>query len=209
MSAHVHLLIAASVWGWLRHLGGMGLVLLGLADNSVIPLPGSMDLLTIFLAGRQHRLWWYYAAMATIGAVIGGYITYSLARKGGKEALECKLSKRKANQVYKRFERWGFGAVAVPALLPPPFPIVPFLLAAGALQYSRKKFVAALALGRGVRFTILAGFGALYGRQIVKFFSRYYKPALFTLIGLAVVGGIFALFQYYRYKNKTRRRDPP
>jgi membrane protein YqaA with SNARE-associated domain len=208
MSAHVHFLIAASVWGWLRHLGGVGLVLLGLADNSVIPLPGSVDVLTIFLAGRQHRLWWYYAAMATIGAVIGGYITYSLARKGGKEAFERKLSKQKASQVYERFERWGFGAVAVPALLPPPFPIVPFLLAAGALQYSRKKFVGALALGRGVRFTILAGLGAFYGRQIVKFFSRYYKPALFTLIGLAVIGGIFAVFQYYRYKNKTRRQDP-
>jgi membrane protein YqaA with SNARE-associated domain len=207
MSAHVHFLIAASVWSWLRHLGGVGLVLLGLADNSVIPLPGSMDLLTIFLAGRQHRLWWYYAAMATIGAVIGGYITYSLAREGGKEAFERKLSKRKANLVYKRFERWGFGAVAVPALLPPPFPIVPFLLAAGALQYSRRKFVGALALGRGIRFTILAGLGALYGRQIVKFFSRYHKPALFTLIGLAALGAIFALFQYYRYKNKSRRQD--
>ena len=208
MSAHVHFLIAASVWGWLRHLGGVGLVLLGLADNSLIPLPGSVDVLTIFLAGRQHRLWWYYATMATIGAVIGGYITYSLARKGGKEAFERKLSKQKASQVYERFERWGFGAVAVPALLPPPFPIVPFLLAAGALQYSRKKFVGALALGRGVRFTILAGLGALYGRQIVKFFSRYYKPALFTLIGLALLGGIFAVFQYYRYKHKTRRQDP-
>ena len=123
--------------------------------------------------------------MATVGAVIGGYITYGLARKGGKEAFERKLSKRKASKVFKRFERWGFFAVAVPALLPPPFPIVPFLLAAGAMQYSRKKFVAALALGRGVRFTIVAGLGAIYGRHIVRFFSQYYKPALFTLIGLA------------------------
>ena len=102
--------------------------------------------------------------MATVGAVIGGYITYGLARKGGKEAFERKLSKRRAAKVFKRFERWGFFAVAVPALLPPPFPIVPFLLAAGAMQYSRKKFVAALALGRGVRFTIVAGLGAIYGQ---------------------------------------------
>ena len=91
----------------------------------------------------------------------------------------------------------------MPALLPPPFPIVPFLLAAGALQYSRKKFVAALALGRAVRFTIVAGLGALYGRHIVRFFSRYYKPALILLIGLAVVGGVLALVQYYRYRNRT------
>jgi membrane protein YqaA with SNARE-associated domain len=203
MSVQIHFLLAVSVWIWLRHLGGVGLVLLGLADNSVVPLPGSMDVLTILLAARHRQLWWYYALMATVGAVIGGYITYVLARKGGKEAFERKLSKNRADKVFKRFERWGFFAVAVPALLPPPFPIVPFLLAAGALQYSRKKFVAALALGRGVRFTIVAGLGALYGRHIVRFFSQYYKPALFTLIGLAVIGGVFSLVQYYRYKNRT------
>jgi membrane protein YqaA with SNARE-associated domain len=198
-----HFLIATSAWIWLRHRGGVGLVLLGLADNSVVPLPGSMDVLTIYLAARNRHLWWYYALMATIGAMLGGYITYGLARKGGKEAFERKLSAKKAAKVFARFERWGFGAVAVPALLPPPFPIVPFLLAAGALQYSRKKFLAALALGRGMRFLIVAGLGAIYGRHIVKFFSQYYKPALFILIGLAVVGGILALLQYYRYKNSA------
>jgi membrane protein YqaA with SNARE-associated domain len=202
MSTQIHLLMAVSVWSWLRHLGGVGLVLLGLADNSIVPLPGSMDVLTILLAARHAQLWWYYAFMATVGAVIGGYITYGLARKGGKEAFEHKLSKKTAAKVFQRFERWGFFAVAVPALLPPPFPIVPFLLAAGALQYSRKKFVAALALGRGIRFTIVAGLGAIYGRHIVRFFSRYYKPALFTLIGLAVIAGILSLVQYYRYKSR-------
>src|SRR6266481_6981045 len=196
MTTHLHFIIAITVWNHLRHLGGVGLVLLGLADNSIIPLPGSMDILTIVLAAHHSRLWWYYAFMATVGAVIGGYITYGLARRGGKQAFERKLSKKTAEKVFKRFERWGFFAVAVPAILPPPFPIVPFLLAAGALQYSRRKFVLALALGRGVRFTIVAGLGAIYGRHIVRFFSRYYKPALFLLIGLAVVGGVLALVQY-------------
>jgi membrane protein YqaA with SNARE-associated domain len=198
----IHLLMAATIWNWLRHLGGIGLVLLALADNSVVPLPGSMDVLTIVLAAHQRQLWWYYAFMATLGAVIGGYITYYLARKGGKETFERKLSKAKADKIFKRFERWGFFAVAVPALLPPPFPIVPFLLAAGAMQYSRRKFVAALALGRGVRFLIVAGLGAIYGRHIVRFFSQYYRPALFTLIGLAVIAGILSLVQYFRYKSR-------
>jgi membrane protein YqaA with SNARE-associated domain len=198
-------MIAVTVWSRLRHLGGVGLVLLGLADNSIVPLPGSMDVLTIVLAAHHTQLWWYYAFMATVGAVIGGYITYGLARKGGKEAFERKLSKRTAENVFKRFERWGFFAVAVPALLPPPFPIVPFLLAAGAMQYSRKKFVSALTLGRGIRFTLVAGLGAIYGRHIVRFFSRYYEPALIALIGLSVIAGVFSLIQYYRYKNRTAR----
>jgi len=203
MSIQIHFLIAASVWIRLRRLGGVGLVLLGLADSSVVPLTGSMDVLTIYLAARHRDLWWYYAFMATVGTVIGGYITYGLARQGGKEAFERKLPKRKAEKVYERFERWGFWAVAIPAILPPPFPIVPFLLAAGALQYSRKQFLGALALGRGIRFTIVAGLGAIYGNHIVRFFSKYYKPALYTLIGLAVVAGIFTLMGYLQYRRKT------
>src|SRR5436853_2975591 len=193
MSAFLLFFIATRVWRWLRHLGGLGLIFLGIADNSVLPLPGSMDVLTIWLAAHQRSWWLYYAAMATVGALIGGYITYGLARKGGNEAFERKLPKKKAEKVYERFERWGFWAVAVPAILPPPFPIVPFLLAAGALQYSRKKFLAALALGRGLRFVVMAGLGALYGRHIVRFLSRYHKPALFILLGLAVAGAIIAL----------------
>lgn len=201
MPPHLLMTFVFSAWGKLRHLGGIGLVLLGVADNSVVPLPGSMDVLTIWLAASNRRLWFYYAAMAVLGSLVGGYITYILARKGGKQALERKVSKHRAEKVYKRFERWGFWAVAVPALLPPPFPIVPFLLAAGAMQYSRRKFLGALAVGRGIRFTIVAGLGALYGRHIVKFFSKYYKPALFTLIGFSVIAGVFALIQYRRYRQ--------
>jgi membrane protein YqaA with SNARE-associated domain len=162
-----------------------------------------MDVLTIWLAARHREPWPYYALMATLGAVIGGYITYSLARKGGKQAMERKLSKRRAAKVYQTFERWGFWAVAVPALLPPPVPFVPFLVAAGALQYSRKKFLVALTLGRAVRYFIVAGLGALYGNQIVRFFSRYYKPALSILIALAVLGAAISIYQYYRWKQNS------
>ncbi len=201
MLPHLHALLAVSTWVRLRRLGGWGLVLLGVADNSVIPLTGSMDVLTIWLAARHREPWFYYALMATIGAVIGGYITYILARKGGKEAMNRKLSKRRAAKVAARFERWGFGAIAIPAILPPPFPFVPFLLAAGAMQYSRAKFLGALVLGRGVRYSIAAYLGMLYGTHILRFFSRYQKPAVGILVGLAVVGGILTLIQYLRSKK--------
>jgi len=190
-----------SVWRHLRRMGGPGLVLLGIADNSVIPLTGSMDVLTIWLAARHREPWPYYALMATLGAVIGGYITYALARKGGKETMERKLSKRRAKKVSKAFERWGFGAVAIPALLPPPFPFVPFLLAAGTMQYSRIKFLGALTLGRGIRYTVAAGLGFHYGTHILRFFSRYYKPAMGILIGLAVIGAVMSFIQYLRMRK--------
>jgi membrane protein YqaA with SNARE-associated domain len=202
MLVHLHPWLAASVWQHLRRMGGPGLVLLGIADNSVVPLTGSMDVLTIWLAARHLHPWPFYAFMATLGAVVGGYITYAVARKGGQETMERKLSKKRAAQVSGAFERWGFAAVALPALLPPPFPFVPFLIAAGALQYSRAKFLAALTLGRALRYSIAAYLGFHYGTHILHFFNRYYKPALTILIGLAVIGTVMSIIQYRRMKKK-------
>lgn len=204
MNMHFQLLLAFAMLAWFLRLGGPGLILLGIIDNSVIPVTGSMDALTIWLAASRRDLWYYYAIMATLGALAGGYMTYSLARKGGKEALEHKLSRRKIDRVCRNFERWGFGAVAVPAMLPPPFPLVPFLLAAGALQYSRKKFISALALGRGIRYTVVAGLGAIYGSAIVGFFSKYYLPALIVLIILAVISGVAS---YIEYRHLRKKKD--
>src|SRR6202047_5538504 len=83
--------LARSLRRWIFHLGGLGFIPLGLLDSSVVPLPGSMDVLTIVLSARKRELWLYYALMATIGSVIGGFVTYRIARKGGKETLERKL----------------------------------------------------------------------------------------------------------------------
>jgi membrane protein YqaA with SNARE-associated domain len=196
------LVAVALIWRWMIRGGGPGLVALGIADNSLIPLTGSTDVLTIWLAASQPSLWFYYAVMATIGAVLGGYITYALARKGGKEAIEHKFNQQKAEKIVRRFQRWGFWSVFTGAILPPPFPLVPVLLAAGAMQYPRRKFLSALSAGRGVRYSIIAGLGALYGNSIVAFFSRYYKPALLILVSLAVVGGLVTLFEYRRSRRK-------
>jgi membrane protein YqaA with SNARE-associated domain len=153
------------------------------------------------LAAHQRAWWLYYALMATIGSLIGGYITYSLASKGGKEALERRLSCDRVNRIYKKFEEHGFMTVLVPAMLPPPFPLVPFLLAAGAMQYSRQKFLGALAVGRGVRFAVVAGLGAIYGHRITRLFAQYYKPTLTIMILVIIAGGIYALVQYLRYRK--------
>jgi membrane protein YqaA with SNARE-associated domain len=196
-------LAALAVWRWVVRLGGPGLVLIGIADNSVVPLTGSMDVLTLWLAAGHRNLWPYYSLMATIGAVLGGYITYSLGRKGGKEAIERKLNKDKAAKLLKRFEKWGFASVAVGAILPPPFPLVPVLLAAGALQYPPKKFIAALTIGRSVRYFLVAGLGSLYARQITAFFSRYYLYAALILGGIAAIGSFFAIREYLHARKKN------
>jgi len=206
--AIVLLVSKKSALRWLIHLGGPGLILLGLADNSLIPLPGSTDVVTVLLAAHHRNLWVYYAMMATAGAILGGYLTYRMARKGGKETLEERFSKKKTKKVYAIFERRGFASVATPALLPPPFPIVPMLLAAGAMQYPTRKFLVALAVGRGIRFTILAYLGVRYGRHIVNLFARYYGDVFFVLIAFSVLGRLFGLFEYKRRQKANGPETP-
>ena len=167
---------------------------LGLLDNSVIPLPGSMDVLTIFLSARREQLWLYYASMATVGSVMGGFITYRLARKGGKETLVRRFPPHKLRRAYDIFSRWGLGAVVLPALLPAPFPMVPFLVAAGTMQYPLRKFLFALTLGRMFRYALLAFLAARYGRQILAFIAHHSYPALFIIMSVvAMAAAVFFL----------------
>ena len=195
--------VARSASRWIFHLGGLGFIPLGLLDSSILPLPGSMDVLTIVLSARHGELWSYYAVMATVGSVLGGYVTYRLARKGGKAALERRFSPRKVDKVCKIFERWGFGAIAIPAVLPPPMPMVPFLLAAGALQYPAKKFLLALTLGRISRYMIFAYLAARYGRQIIAFIAAHGHPLIVAIILVLIATAAGA---YYFWGGSKRRK---
>jgi membrane protein YqaA with SNARE-associated domain len=188
---------------WLVHLGALGFIPLGLIDSSIIPLPGSMDVLTIILAARSPELWFYYAVMATLGSVLGGVVTYRLARKGGEKSLEKRLSAKSMKRVIKLFERWGFAAIVIPALLPPPMPLVPFLLAAGAMHYSVKKFLAAMALGRIVRYMILAYLSARYGRKMLPFLLQHGHPMLAAVVGLLVTS-LLVYFAFREIRSKKR-----
>ena len=101
------------------------------------------------------------------------------------------------------FERWGFGAIALPALLPPPMPMVPFVIAAGALQYSQRKFLVAMSLGRLVRYCILAYLGAVYGRKIFAVVLAHGEVALYVTIGVAVAVTAIMLLMRYRRKREA------
>jgi len=190
---------------WAIHLGGFGLILLGLLDSSIIPLPGSMDILTVVLAARADRFWFYYAVMATIGSVLGGYITFHLARKQGKESLGKRLSKKRMKKVTEIFERWGIWAIVVPAILPPPMPMVPFVLAAGAMQYSAKKFVVAFLIGRGIRFTLLAFLAAKYGGSLLRHIYHYGVPLLITFLVISAGVGMWSIVKYKKQKQQRRQ----
>lgn len=192
---------------WLHRLGGPGLLLLAQVDNSPVPVPGSMDVLLIILASSHKELWWYYALMALVGSVIASYFTYRLSAKGGKETLEKKIGEGRAKKVYSVFEKYGFLSLLLGAVAPPPVPMSAFLMTAGALQYPLKKFLAAVAIGRTIRYALIAYFASLYGHSLIRVMNRYYKPLLIFAIVLGVAGGLFALYHFKRAQRKKQKED--
>jgi membrane protein YqaA with SNARE-associated domain len=135
---------------------GLGLLLLGVLDGSIVPTFGLLDQFTGVFAAREQSLWVYYAAISTIGATIGALTTYRLGRKLGSRSLETKFGVKRALTVRRLLERWGFAAVFVPALAPPPFPTSLFLFAAGSLNYRIPKYLCAVVLGKAIRHGVIA-----------------------------------------------------
>ena len=199
--------IFSAVLNLVQRLGVFAFIIVGLLDQSVVPLPGSMDALLIFYVAAHPQQWWYYAICATIGTTIGGFVTYRIAKKGGKEALEKKIGKKRSEKAYKIFDKWGFWSIFVGAIAPPPIPIVPFLATAGVMQYPKRWFLTAYAFGRIIRFGLVALITKRYGKSIFGFFSHYYKPALYTLIVLGVLGGIFGIRFYLQLRRRKKAED--
>ena len=151
----------------LQHLGGFGLLLLAIVDSSPIPTFGGPDILTAILAARRREPWYYYAGFATVGSVIGAYLTFRMARKAGLEYLKRKFGQRRVSKVQQYFERWGTGALAVSTVVPLPFPTSAFFAIAGALDYPLRTFLLVVALGRALRYGTIAAIASHYGRRFI------------------------------------------
>jgi membrane protein DedA with SNARE-associated domain len=84
--------------------------------------------------------------------------------------------------------------------------LVPFLLAAGAMQYSVKKFLLAMALGRIARYTILAYLAARYGRKMLPFLLQHGHPVLAVFVGVIVTAALVYLV-FREIKSKKRAKN--
>jgi membrane protein YqaA with SNARE-associated domain len=188
--------------------GTLGLFAVSVIDSSIIPLPvpWSTDLLLILLVA--HRGSPVLAAVsATLGSILGGYLTWATGAKGGEAALHRYLPKRYGRRLSTWVEKRGVGAVTLSALLPPPFPLMPLLLAAGALGVSRKRFLVSFGLARAFRYALVAWLADTYGRVVVRVFRQYLagwsETILWIYLGLVVAGILYGLWKF-----RHQRRQP-
>jgi membrane protein YqaA with SNARE-associated domain len=185
---------------WLTHLGALGLFSVAVVDSSVIPLPlpGSTDLLLLWLVAHSGDPW-LLAPCAIAGSILGGYTTWHIGRSGGEAALRRYVPARLLRRIVGWVKRHPVLAVFIPALLPPPIPLLPFALASGALGVSRRRFLVVFGAARSLRYSFVAWLGVTYGRRIVRLFSgslqKWSTPLLCVFVVLLVAGVCYGIWK--------------
>jgi membrane protein YqaA with SNARE-associated domain len=185
---------------WLTHLGVLGLFSVAVVDSSVIPLPlpGSTDILLLWLVAYNGNPW-LLAFCALAGSMLGGYTTWHIGRRGGEEALRHYVPARLLGPIVVWVECHPVLAIFVPALLPPPIPLLPFALASGALGVSRRRFLGVFGAARSLRYSFIAWLSVTYGRRIVRLWSEslqgWLTPLLCIFVGLLIAGICFGIWK--------------
>ena len=165
--------VLASIQEWASELGGLGLFIIALLDSSFLSFPQVNDLLIIVLSTKYPERMPYYAGLTTIGSVIGCFLLYGVARRGGEVFLRKRLKGRYVDRAMTLYQRHGLLAVVVPALLPPPVPFKVFVLLAGAAAVSPIRFGIAVEIGRGIRYFGQGYLAVLYGEQAAEFMRAH------------------------------------
>lgn len=194
---------------WLVTLGLPGVFCVSIVDSAPIPtpLPGATDLLLLWLTSHKDGRPWLLVLCAIGGGILGGYLGWRLGRKGGEEALKRRVPARLLEPVH----RWAKGnpvlSAFLPALLPPPVPLSPFVLAAGALGVPRNRFLISFGAARSIRYSLVAWLGATYGRRVIHLWShaldKWSTPMLAAFAALVVAGVILAIVKERRHPKSA------
>jgi membrane protein YqaA with SNARE-associated domain len=180
---------------------------LGVLDSSYLFAPWGNDLLVIAMTARHPSVGnvFYYAAMSTAGSVLGALLIDVTLRPLGAAGLERHLSRRRLEQVRKKVGRSAGRALAVASLAPPPFPFTAFVMAAAALQYSRRRLAAIIGATRMLRFVVLGLLALRFGRRILKWAEiPAVQVVLIALIVVCAAGSIVSVYGWIRRSKKAR-----
>jgi uncharacterized membrane protein YdjX (TVP38/TMEM64 family) len=136
--------------------------------------------------------------------VIAASIVFWIGRKIGQNGLQHWISPGVLESVRRDVNHKGADALLLPALLPPPFPLLPFVLACGALSVSATRFFMIFAGLRFVRFSVLTALAWFYGRQIMAMFQTGTFKIVMAVFVVVIVAGIATTI--YRFVTRMHRR---
>ena len=200
---------SAKMLHFLFSFGIFGVFLVSIVDSSFVPLPvpGVTDVMIVLFAAQKMN-WIFLVVAATAGSALGGYLSYQVGHAGGMQFLEKHVPERTFKRVCDWMNRHAILSVALPAILPPPMPLSPFVLAAGALEMSKKKFLTTFTISRGLRHAFAAWLGIHYGVYVLHIWNRFsakWATTILVVIWVAIlIGCAFAFWKIYKTSKTVR-----
>jgi membrane protein YqaA with SNARE-associated domain len=198
----------------LLSFGIAGVFFISIVDSSFVPLPipGITDIMIVVLAAQHANLFLLIAA-GTAGSYLGGLFSYKVGHAGGMAFLENHVPKRIFSRVCRWMESHAILAIALPAMLPPPMPLSPFVLAAGALNMPRNKFLTTFTISRLLRHSFAAWLGIHYGPSILHLWNRFSRkwgvPILIALWSIILISAAFAFYRLWKTSRRVTATLPP
>jgi membrane protein YqaA with SNARE-associated domain len=187
------------------YLAAPAMIVIGALDSSLLSLPEINDYLVVGRCFRQPHAAYYFPLFAAAGSVLGCHILYSIIRRGGQAVLRKRFNLASIKRVERAYARFGFFAIAIPAVMPPPLPFKIFVATAGALEYPRWKFLLTVMIARSLRYYVEGILAVYYGRRVLLFL----RDNGLAIVSIVATLALIALGVYILVKRRRAPSPPP
>lgn len=174
---------------------GIALFIFAFIESSFFPIPP--DALLIILAISYPRKSFYYAAICTIGSVMGAYLGYLIGYLFydtiGTKIIEFYAVQHQVDYVLSKYQENGFIAIVTAGFTPIPYKI--FTILAGFNKtIDLYTLTFASLIGRAGRFFLVATLIHFIGPEVKSFIDKYLDKLTLAFMILLIVG--FVLLKY-------------
>ncbi|HEX2253448.1 MAG TPA: VTT domain-containing protein [Thermoanaerobaculia bacterium] len=154
------------------------------AESSFFPIPPDVLLIPLCLGDPSRSFW--FAAVCSLGSVLGGIAGYGIGYYGGRPLVYRLFSADKVRAVERYYDRYNAWATGIAGLTPLPYKI--FTISGGACAINFKVFVVASVISRSLRFFAVATLLYFYGAPIKIFIEKYLDVLSIAFVVLLVLG---------------------
>ncbi|MCB1132270.1 MAG: DedA family protein [Verrucomicrobiae bacterium] len=159
------------------------------AESSFFPIPP--DLLLMALCFGARKKWLKFAAVCTLGSVLGGIAGW-LIGWGLRDPVALPLlnmfdhSGHTREKIETWYDAYGFLGILIAAITPIPYKV--FTVFSGMMNYSLPALIVASIIGRGFRFFVVAAIIRAFGATVRPFIEKYLEWIFIAATALVVLG---------------------
>jgi membrane protein YqaA with SNARE-associated domain len=168
------------------------LAALTFAESIFFPIPPDVLLAPMVLAKPERA--WFFASLTTVASILGGAVGYWLGYLMFEPWIQPLITEfgyqKRFNIAMEWFTQWGVWVVFIAGFSPIPYKV--FTVGAGFLQMAFLPFFIVSAIGRGLRFFLVAGL-IKWGGSTMETKLRQWVDVLGWALVIIIVAGYLYL----------------